>query len=211
MYAHIALTAGVLATILIITGTFTPFWTVISGSVWSQSIDSSWTNNSMTSLGLGLWFQQMCTTDGCVTSFYPSDMYNVHVMDMTGLTEFRMYTSCGILLSISACILCFLHIKEKSPKLTGFASSLMFLFSGIMIWLPAGKMIHRYVLFDTNLDEVGIPDNPLQFPYSAIICGVGGIMNGFCIFLVAGSVRKMWNYTSEFRHKRLELNTFVQL
>ncbi|VDI50653.1 Hypothetical predicted protein [Mytilus galloprovincialis] len=160
MYAHIALTAGVLATLLIITGTFTPFWTVISGSVWSQSIDSLWRNNSMTSLGLGLWFQQMCTTDGCVTSFYPPDMYNVH---------------------------------------------------GIMIWLPAGKMIHRYVLFDTNLDEVGIPDNPLQFPYSAIICGVGGIMNGFCIFFVAVSVRKMWNYTSEFRHKRLELNTFLQL
>ena len=70
-------------------------------------------------------------------------------------------------------------------------------------------MIHRYVLFDNYVDELGISENPLMFPYSTIICGVGGILDWFCVFLVSYNVWQIWNYTSEFKHKRMELNTYI--
>jgi len=86
---------------------------------------------------------------------------------------------------------------------------LVIFYIGIITWLPAGKMIHRYVLFDNYLDDLGISENPLMFPYSTIICGVGGILDWFCVFLVSYNVWKIWNYTSEFKHKRMELNTYI--
>jgi hypothetical protein len=72
-----ALTAGCLATVLIAIGAFTPGWTIISGPVWDHSFGPMWHNHSVTSVKLGLWFQQICTVDSCTTSVYPRHMYDV--------------------------------------------------------------------------------------------------------------------------------------
>ena len=72
-----ALTAGCLATVLIAIGAFTPGWTIISGPVWDHSFGPMWHNHSVTSVKLGLWFQQICTVDSCTTSVYPRQMYDV--------------------------------------------------------------------------------------------------------------------------------------